>query len=165
MKDNMNVADILRKEALDKGANCKIITEWDNPDNDTLIQKYIEGIDFCIDKDFPDNKFIKKYFDGDMQKHGVFVDEKIDLHNIPHVILNGKCRGVLKYDGYRFGKIYVRHKSKVIIEITDKAIVNVEIYDKASVVIKNKGEKNAAVYLYGGEIECTSGVKVFDKTR
>lgn len=162
--DNIDIAEMLRQEALKKGAYCDIITNWHNPDKNMLIQKYIEGIDFCIENNFPDNKFIKKHFDGIMQEYGIFVDEKIELHNMPHVILNGRCRGTLHYDGYRFGKIYVRGGSKVNIEVIDKAIINVEIYDNNSkVIVRNKGTKNVAVYLYGGEVECTSGVKIYDK--
>lgn len=158
-----NIAEILRLMAINEGAYCSIITQWDDPDTATLAQKYIEGIDFCIEHDFPSNEFLKTHFGSQMQQYGIFVDEKVYGKNLRHLVVNGQSKGKVSYDGCAFGKIYVRHKSHLEIDIYDDSIVNVEVYDKSMVTICNKGEKKACVYLYGGKIKIKGNVVIKDK--
>ena len=150
----------IRKEAILKGANCKLVTQWDNPDIDDLARRYIEGIDFCIKNDFPSVDFLKKNFGDRMHQYGIFADEKLEERNLRHVVVNGKCRGKLIYDGCSFGKIYVRHRSKLDIVINDDSIVNIEIYDDSKITLVNNSSKRIYVYKYGGRLKYKGDVMV-----
>ena len=153
----------LREEAIKLGAYCPIIQHWDNPSPDELARKYIEGIDFCIRNNFPSNEYLKHNFDGVMQRHGIFVDEYISATNIRHLVANGSCWGKVEYDGFSYGKIYVRERSELTVFIKGNAIAHIEMFDKVKVHVVNTGSAEVIVYRYGGKLKTSGNVIVKNK--
>lgn len=144
-----NLSETLKQQAVDLGL-CRPWTEaWGDCDQQELIDKYKKGIDFCIDKQYPSNEFIKANFDRALLNANlIFVDEHIRLDDAPSgiYILNGECSGSIRFAPWAAATVYVRHTSNVRIIAGDFAKVFVRLYDEAEV--KTEAEESAVVRVY-----------------
>ena len=144
-----NLSETLKQQAVDLGL-CRPWTEaWGNCDQQELIDKYKKGIDFCIDKQYPSNEFIKANFDRDLLNANlIFVDEYLDFDMMPSgiYILNGECSGSIRFAPWTAATVYVRHKSNVTIIADDFAKVFVRLYDEAEA--ETEAEESAVVRVY-----------------
>lgn len=158
----------MKAQAVNLGL-CKMWTdEWeDDTSKEELVNKFIAGLDFCIEHDWPSVPDIKRFFGGVMQKQGVFADERVIVKNASTTILNGSCECSATFDGCASGDIYVRHKSELRIKAHDEARVFVTVLDNASVEVTADGASKVFVYRYGeGKVLSANGnVVVRDKTR
>ena len=144
-----NLRETLKQQAVDLGL-CRPWTEaWGDCDRQELIDKYKKGIDFCIDKQYPSNEFIKANFDRALLNANlIFVDEHIRLDDAPSgiYILNGECSGSIRFAPWTAATVYVRHTSNVRIIAGDFAKVFVRLYDEAEV--ETEAEESAVVRVY-----------------
>ena len=144
-----NLSETLTQQAVDLGL-CRPWTEaWGDCDQQELIDKYKKGIDFCIDKQYPSNEFIKANFDRALLNANlIFVDEHIRLDDAPSgiYILNGESSGSIRFAPWTAATVYVRHTSNVRIIAGDFAKVFVRLYDEAEV--KTEAEESAVVRVY-----------------
>lgn len=150
-KTMIAVSDQLRVEAIGLDACQKALREW-TADPDALCELYIRHLDFCMEHNYPSGDVLKSRFDGVRQRHGIYVDERIDCRGARQVVCNGACTGRIRYDGYGVGTLYVRHQSDVEVNVADFAIVVIRVYDQARVRVKNAGVGRVAVLQYGGEV-------------
>lgn len=145
-----NLSDILKKEAIERGLCAQWTAEWaDNSDQQTLIDKFVRGIDFCIDRNWPSNEFIKANFDCDLLNANlIFVDEYVDMDMAPSgiYVLNGDCTGRIRFAPWTAATVYVRHTSNVNIIASDFAKVFVRLYDSAEAECES--EESAVVKVY-----------------
>lgn len=158
----------LRQQAIDNGLcegwqrmwRCK----WDR---DELIQKFKEGIDFCIKNKYPSNEFIKENFTRDiLRKHSILVDDHYSLLNQRMCVLQGGSTSNIRYNGWNPGTVYIRGNSYasitarqmsfVIVHLFDNAVVDCRAEDKASIVVLRHGENTKAN-------TCIGNVKVKDE--
>ena len=144
-----NLSETLKQQAVDLGL-CRPWTEaWGDCDQQELIDKYKKGIDFCIDKQYPSNEFIKANFDRALLNANlIFVDEYLDFDMMPSgiYILNGECSGSIRFAPWTAATIYVRHKSNVTIIADDFAKVFVRVYDEANAKVVELDEAVIKVY-------------------
>lgn len=155
-----DISKELKNKAVKLGLCTEWTEEWGNPTKDELVDKYVRGIDFCIKHNYPSCDYMKKNFDGVMQKHGVFVDEGVDLKNPSMVIANGRTSGKIVYDAYSVGTLYVRHESELTIEASDNAFVTIETYDNCTVSVLQRSKAKVFVYNHGGNIQAFGKVVV-----
>lgn len=145
-----NLSDILKKEAIERDLCAQWTAEWaDNSDQQTLIDKYKKGIDFCLDRDWPSNDFIKANFERDLLNANlIFVDEYVDMDMAPSgiYILNGGCSGRIRLAPWAAATFYLRHNSKITIVADDFAKVFVRLYDEADVEVDS--DESAVVKVY-----------------
>lgn len=145
-----NLSDILKKQAVALGLCRQWTLAWaDNSDQQALIDKFIKGIDFCLDHQWPSPEFIKAHFDRELlNRNLIFVDEYIDLEEAPSgiYVINGECSGVLRFPQWAAATIYVRHGSKIRIEAGSFAKLFIRIYDSAEV--EHEAEENVIVKVY-----------------
>lgn len=145
-----NLSDTLKQQAVNLGL-CKPWTEaWaDNSDQQTLIDKYVKGIDFCIEHQYPTNDFIKANFDRDLLNSNlIFVDEYVDMDMAPSgiYILNGECSGRIRLAPWAAATFYLRHNSNMNIVAEDFAKVFVRLYDESDVEVDS--DESAVVKVY-----------------
>ena len=66
----------MKNEAVSLGLCAQWTAEWhDNSSKHEMVEKFVKGIDFCIGKNWPSTKDMKKYFGDVIHDHGVYVDE------------------------------------------------------------------------------------------
>lgn len=150
----MNDKDLSRtllNQAVSLGLCTEWTEQWGSPDQQALIDKYLHGIDFCIDKGYPTNTFIKENFDRDiLHKNNIFVDEDVQKRNMSHTaVLNGSCKGTLLFDGFSICDLYVRHDSEVTIDCSQYCKIFINVYDRAKVNVIQRGIASVYVYIHG----------------
>lgn len=135
-----------------------ICTPWLNElkttnDKDALVDMYVRGLDFCLAHDYPSNDFIREHFKGIMEKHGVFLDDAIDLQNQCKCIALGETTGRVVADGYSVVEVWAKHQSSLNIVARDNAFVMVDVYDDAVVNVLASDRAKVCVNRHGGKVK------------
>lgn len=166
----MEIIEQLKNDGINKGL-CHLWQMKLKPglNVDELAKLYVRGIDFCIINDYPTLDFIRTNFKGKCEQYGVFVDdEERSIRNLPDVVMNGNCKAMMEYDGYTVSRIYVRHNSKVSVNVSDYAMVTIDAFDNADLVIAVAGkDAQIMVNMYGNsKVKCIGdGIKVTYKNK
>lgn len=157
----------LRDRARELGLCDLWYKEWDKKSTkQELIDKYLNGIDFCIAHDYPTLPFIKEYFPKNLLlQNGIFLDDKVDAYNLLRAVLLGYSTGEIRIDGLRSCDIYVRHQSELIVTATGGARVFVEMYEDSKVTAAADADSKVFIYLHGGEATGDANVKIRDKRK
>ena len=79
-----------------------------------IAQCFIEYLDFCLAKDYPDNTFLKRYLRKELENIGIYIDRDISFKNRQRTVLLGDCRANMLFDGYTVSRIWVKHTSLFI---------------------------------------------------
>lgn len=144
-----NLSETLKQQAVDLGL-CHPWTEaWGDCDQQELIDKFVKGIDFCLERNWPTSDFIKANFDRTLLNANlIFVDEHISLDDAPSgiYILNGECTGSIRFAPWTAATVYVRHLSHINIIAGDFAKVFVRLYDEAAA--ETEADESAVVRVY-----------------
>lgn len=150
-----NVSEMMKAQAVKSGLCTEWTENWGNPDLQGLIDKYLHGIDFCIEHDFPSLSVIKEHFPKELLHHNhIYVDENIHVRNSSGIaVLNGHSRGMMLFDGLAVCDLYVRHDCDVTIDCSHLSKVFINVYDRARVKVIQRG--GASVYVYKHGDECT----------
>lgn len=152
------LSDKMKAEAIGLGLCQQWTNEWeDNTSKDEMVRKFVRGIDFCIDHNWPDVKTIKRQFGDVIHNHGVWADENVSVTNAPMTILNGECVCDATFDGTGAGEVYVRHGSVLRVKATGYARVFVTLRDAGEVYAETEGHAKVFVYRYGGEVKIAAG--------
>lgn len=160
----MELVEQLRKDGTEKGL-CRL---WQmklrgNLDTEALVRLYIKGIDFCICEDYPTLDFLRAHFKGNSEPYGVYIDEDMPtLANKADLVLNGACRGMLEYDGYIVSRLYVRHTSEAAVNVSDHAILTIDVFNHAKVHLSVVGDDASVILnVYGStaQIDFVDGEK------
>lgn len=147
-----DISNELKEKAISLGLCEEWTNEWNEEDKDTLCEKYVKGIDFCIMHNYPSLKYMKDNFDGIMQNHGVFVDDNGMKKNLPKAVINGLSIMNMLYDKFSVGTVYLRHDSALNIIAKDNAKVFIFTYDNCILNIKCSDSAIVYVYNHGGSI-------------
>ena len=137
----------LRKDAIDFGLCQQWQGDWQGDwDKEKMVEKFFQGMDFCLKHRYPTNQFIVDNFDLDFRrKSNVLVDDKWSLLNPPHALILGKSESTIRMNAHNATTIYMRDESYVkllasglsfvIVHLLDSAHITVETKDKAHVVV------------------------------
>lgn len=165
----MTVSEELKTKAVKFGLCTQWQNDWGVPTKEQLVEKYIKGLDFCIEHDYPSVAYMKRNFDGIMQKMGVFADDTIAEHiNTPRrrtIVVNGRSGGKIECKEYAVVAVYIRHSSKIEIVACDHANVMVLVYDSANVSVKNTGVGRVSVIQHGGRVKTRGEVTIKDRRK
>lgn len=155
---DMELSRRMRSEAVNLGLCKQWTEEWaDGTDRDGLVRKFVRGIDFCIEHDWPSPYVMKRDFGDVLHRHGVYVDENVEAEDAPMVVLNGECVGDISYGGTTAGEVYVRHKSEALVRVGGAARAFVSVYDDGAVSVECDDGARCFVYLHGGRVEKARG--------
>ncbi len=145
--DAIELSKTLRESARSNGLCDKWYNEWkDSCSPKDLADKMFNGLDFVLKLHWPSNDFIKEHFSLDFRREvNVFVDDKYSVANPEQSLILGNSEITARFNGASHGNIHVRdnsslnltakNRSFVIIHLYDNAIVTVEQFDKASVIV------------------------------
>ncbi len=160
----MELVEQLKKDGTDKGL-CRL---WQMKlrkglGTEALVALYIKGIDFCISEDFPTLDFLRTHFKGVCEPFGVFIDEDMPtLANKADLVLNGACRGMLEYGEYSVSRLYVRHTSEIAVNVSDHAILTIDLFDNSKLHLSVVGDDASIILnVYGSipQIDFVDGEK------
>ena len=153
-----DLSDKMKNEAVSLGLCAQWTAEWkDGSSKDEMVEKFVKGIDFCIGRNWPSSKDMKKYFGDVIHDHGVYVNENVDLKNPKTVILNGECVAHIDYDWMDSGEIYVRHNSSLYLRVKGFSRVFVNLLDDTELHVECEDTARVFVYQYGGKVVSKTG--------
>ncbi len=157
----------LRDRARELGLCDQWYKEWDkNSTRQELIDKYLNGIDFCIANDYPNIVFIKEYFpDSLLRKNEIYLNCTAEVKNARKVVLLGESKVNAVVEGMASSDIYVRHGSELNVVATDGARVFVEMYEDSKVKAVADAESKIFIYQHGGHAEGGRNVNIRDKRK
>ena len=166
----MKIQDInkaLRDEAISHGLCDRWQRMWGKDwDIPTLIERYKEGIDFCILQNYPSNDFIKSSFPQDtLREHGILVDDTFSLLNPECCVLLGNSHSTIRLNGDCIGNVYIRHASTARVETKNRAFAVIHLLDHASVECESSDMSSSLIVRHGDDTVITStkgNVKIKD---
>lgn len=127
-----------------------------------LSQLFFKYVDFCVGRDTPSLEQLRK-FKGKVEEYGIFVDDEVKTDDLENAVLNGDCKGFLKYTGYSVSRLFVRHTSQAAVNVEDFANVTIDVFDNTHLYLAVAGT-NAKVFVnvYGdAQVECNgSGIQL-----
>lgn len=171
----MNTSKMLRDVARRNGLCDKFFTEWDlEASEQELLDKYLAGMNFCVNHDFPGVDIIRTVFHHELlNENNIYIDDRINLYNPTFnkktnvVSLCGTSHGNIWLDSYSVADLFVQHDcdldivcrgmSKAFITLSGNAKIRVVQDDCAFVAIYKKSEECS--------YETSGDVKVRDQTK
>ena len=130
-----------------------------------MVQCYLDHIDFCLARNFPDKEFLKRHFRKELKEKGIYADETVELYNT-HAVLLGNSEGVLRAGGYGVCRLYIKHSSQLRIEASGNAFVMADVLDEAGVEVICLEKAKVVVNLYARASARGQGeVKIIHKNK
>ena len=104
-----------------------------------------------------------------MEKHGIHLDEVLDIESESTVVALGKCLGDIVTIEYDVCQVFAKHDSDLIIMAHGNSFVMLDIFDNAKVSIFAYDNAKVCINRYGGEIteskKENSIIKVIEKNK
>lgn len=149
--NNKQLSKDLKNKAIKLGLCRQWQREWNTIDKNKLCEMYIEGLDFCIEYNYPTTAYMKENFEGVMQKHGIYVDEEVSIVNpgLRTYVINGNSNGTITLNNFDLCEVYVRGNSNITIETNSQSSVYISVFDKAVVNVIQNDRSRASIYKYG----------------
>jgi hypothetical protein len=146
----MELSKELAKEAKKKG----ICEPWYKElktleDKRAMVRMYLKGIDFCLANDYPSNDYIRQNFGDMMNEFGVFLDDNIDLVDVPKCVALGATKGRVEIDKFSVSEIFIKHESALNVVAKDNAFVMIDVFDNAVVMVYAQDNAKVCVNKYG----------------
>ena len=113
-----------------------------------MVQCFLDRIDFCLAKDFPNRAFLRRNFENELRDRNIYIDEVISLVNVRKSVLLGNCNATLVSNKYEVGKVFAKHKTKLIVKACDHARVMVDALDDSIISVECSGNAKVVVNLY-----------------
>lgn len=158
---------IKNNELRDRAVELGLCDQWQELwskdwDDRKMIERYKEGIDFCLANDFPSVEYIKSHFSKeDLRKGGLFMDDKRSVLNEKMIVVRGSSDITARYNGDTVAEVYITDTSKlklyaknhchVVLHILGDAQVEIEQEDDAT-VLAIKHSKACSVHMGKGYI-------------
>lgn len=158
--DNHELNKYLKEKAVELG----LCQDWQNQwkqdwSQKKMINKFYEGIDFCLKNNFPSDDFIRSYFPPKiLHDNGVYINDAYSGLNHTCSIIKKNSVITLRYNASNVGTVYVTDSSKlnltaknrsyIIVHALDDAIVTAQAFDDAKIVVIQHSA-TASVYSTG----------------
>lgn len=160
----------LAKQAKAHGICENWYLELKNENNiDKMLDMYVKGIDFCLSNDYPSNHFIRKNFKGKMEKHGIHLDETLNIVSEPKVIALGKCTGKIELDSFDVCEIFVKNESNLTIVAKGNSFVMIDLFDNSTIDVHTYDNAKVCINRYGGQVDEykneNSEIKLIEKNK
>lgn len=141
----------LNKELKNQAIALGLCEQWKEAwkkgwSKERMIERMFTGLDFCLKHHWPSNDFIIRHFDVDfLRQNNVFVNDKYSVCNPKQSLVLGSSEITFRYNAWHNDsihirdnssvKIYARNKSFVIVHLYEKAYIEAEQTDKATIVL------------------------------
>lgn len=141
----------LNKELKNQAVFLGLCQEWQKLwekdwSREKMVERMYKGLDFCLKHHWPSNDYILKHFEQEfLRNNNIFVNDKHSVCNPKQSLVLGNSEMTIRYNAWNNGsihvrdnstaKIFARNKSFVIVHLYEKAYIEAEQQDKATIVI------------------------------
>lgn len=147
--ENTELAEMARKAGICKEGFERIAS---SESIEELLFYYIEGIDFCLEHDFPSKEYLKEKGEGVIEKYGIHIDSEVKSRNARNMVLLGDCHAHCVYDTYTVGQLFVKHSTVATVEASDSAYLVIDCFDNSVVNVVASGFSKVLVNVYGNAL-------------
>lgn len=124
----------LKKEAVEKG----LCQEWQDRWSDKgLIEKYLQGISWCMKNDYPHIKYMRR-MKKELLRNNIYIEEDLTINCDKEMYAFNSCNVAFAIKGYDVCRIYIGKDTKLKVNVMEHAILYIDNY--------------------GGEVDVTKGV-------
>jgi len=129
--------DKFKRQAIKLG----LCEEWQDKWGETgLIEKYINGITWCMKREFPSLSDMRKH-DEALLRNGVYNEKEVDIKSSrPMYVFNASVVN-FEISGYDVCRIYTGRGSKIAATVKDHAILYIDNYDSEVNIISDDTAK------------------------
>ena len=156
-----NLSDELKNKAILLGLCEEWQREWGSPSFDQLVDKYLRGIHWCMERSFPNLELTEGLESRNIFSRG----DHFVIHD-HKVVVRGSSDVSVFYDMMDAGDVYVGNDSHVSVCAYDDSVVTVHAYQNAKVTVRANQKAKVYIYLYGGSVEILEDnglVNIIDK--
>jgi len=146
--------EMLSQYILKKALKADICEPWAkmiaNTDSvDALLAMYVKGIDFCLEKNFPDNDDLVNLGGDKLEQYGIYVDRIIDCPSNDFLVFLGRCNGLAIANGFAANQIFIKHECDMAIKVAENAFVVIDCFDSSKLELAASGNSKVMVNVYG----------------
>ncbi len=124
----------LKREAIKAG----LCQEWQDSWNETgLIEKYLQGINWCMKNDYPSIKDMRK-FKKELLRNNIYIEEDLDIECNNEMYAFNSCNVSFAIKGYDVCRIYIGKDTKLKVNVMDNAILYIDNYNSHVEILKAK---------------------------
>lgn len=147
----------LSKYILEKARQAGICQEWADKmavgvDEHELMKMYVEGIDFCMEKNFPSNRDLVRLGADVINEYGIYVDSIKKLSNRKFLVALGTSSISMTVSQSCVSQVFVKHQSEVMITADDNAYLVIDCFDDSVITISSSGNSRVLVNIYGNAL-------------
>lgn len=145
--DNHELNKCLKKKAIELGLCKQWQSKWEQDwPQEKLIEKYYEGIDFCLRNNFPSDDFIQAHIPQNfLRANGFYINDIRSGLNHTYSIIKKESIVTLRYNASNIGTVYVtdyselnltaKNRSFVIVHALGNAIITAHATDNAKITV------------------------------
>lgn len=124
----------LKREAVKAGL-CK---EWqDNWSETGLIEKYLKGITWAMERDYPSYKLMSRMKEA-LNRNGVYNQEKLSIKCDRETYVFNGCDVDFEIGGYDVCRIYIGRGSNVKVNAKGNSILYIDNYNSDVEIVKGE---------------------------
>lgn len=136
------LSEQLKKEATSMSVCSTFMSEWDNMG---LVEKYYEGAEWCMEREYPSYEILDKY-DKEMVAYGVYNRKKIDIiADKEKYVFNGS-EATLTVEDYKVCRVFVGRNTKLHVIAKRNAIVIVTRFTGSEVTRETSGGAKCIIW-------------------
>ena len=127
----------LKREAIKAG----LCQEWQDKWSDKgLIEKYLQGISWCMKNDYPDIKYMRK-MKKELLRNNIYIEEDLTINCDRDMYAFNSCNVDFTISGYDVCRVYIGRDTKLKVNVKDNAILYVDSYGGEVQVVKDNNAK------------------------
>ena len=127
----------LKREAIKAG----LCQEWQDKWSDKgLIEKYLQGISWCMKNDYPSIKDMRK-FKKELLRNNIYIEEDLTINCDKEMYAFNSCNVDFTISRYDVCRIYIGRGTKLRVNVKDNAILYVDSYGGEVQVVKDNNAK------------------------
>jgi len=144
----------LSQYILEKTLKADICQPWAemiaNTDSvDAMLAMYVKGIDFCLEKNFPENNDLINLGGDKLEQYGIYVNRVIDYPAGDFLVFLGRCEGSVIANGYAANQIFVKHESVITVKVSENAFVVIDCFESSRLELSAFDNSKVMVNVYG----------------
>jgi len=153
----------IKQKAVEVGLCKPYESEWQDDSN--LIERYIKGITFCMEKNFITLEDMKP-FDAELVENNVFNDKDVDHLLTSDTYIYTSSRGKLEINDYNVSRVYSSMDSTLKITAKNNAILYIDAYHDSNIQIIVEDNAKVSVSQYNNSsIQILKGVATITDRR
>ena len=160
----MDKKELIKQAERLKGCNPGLQQLKECKSVDELINCFYDRIDFCLAHNFPSREYVKKHYQAEAEKAGIYIDRKWRFSNPNTLVLLGKSDVEIEFDEYTVSRLYVKHDTQLTIIATGNAFVVVDALDDSNVRVFLSDNARVIGNVYGNA-DCIGATRINKKHR